>query len=126
MKRIVTAIVLSVVLVGSLVSMAAAVKDKSSSQVPDLEGKTILVMFGSNPFPLTPTDNPSIRLVGEREFLVIPSSETDEPTFDRWVPLESVTSLMVFDNMEEAVKYRDSRYMRRRGSRPDRANEDGN
>jgi len=108
MKRIATAAVLCTILVGSLASIAA-INAGSPSGIPDLEGKTVIV----NP-RMSPTENVTLGVIGERQFLVMPSKGDDGLTYDHWIPLDSVSMLMVFDNTEDAVKYH-ARFSRPRG-----------
>jgi hypothetical protein len=35
----------------------------------------------------------------------MPHKDDDGLTYDVWIPLDRVSGLMVFDNMEDAVKY---------------------
>ena len=98
MKRTATAAVLCTILVGALVSVAA-INPSSPSGIPDLEGKTVI--YGRS----LPTQDVTLGVIGERQFLVMPHKDDDGLTCDFWIPLDSVSALMVFDNMEDAVKY---------------------
>ena len=109
MKRTATATVLGIILVGSIASIAA-INAGSPSGIPDLDGKTVII--GRPGF--TPTQEVSLEVIGERQFLVVPRKGDDGLTYDYWTPLDSVGSLLVFDDMEDAVKYR-GRYSRTRG-----------
>jgi hypothetical protein len=98
MKRTATVAVLCTILVGALVSVAA-INAGSPSGIPDLEGKTVIYLRSP------PTQDVTLGVIGERQFLVMPHKDDDGLTYDFWLPLDSVSALMVFDNMEDAVKY---------------------
>ena len=101
MKRTATKSTLGVILVGSIAAVAA-IKADSPTSVPDLDGKTVIVFSGPR---LGPTENLKVSAIGERRFIVIPLKEDDGLTREYWTPLDSVESLLVFDDMETAVKY---------------------
>ena len=100
MNRTATAAVLCTILVGALASIAA-INASSPSGIPDLEGKTVII--GRPGLP--PIQDVTLGVIGERQFLVMPHKDDDGLTYDFWLPLDSVSALMVFDNMEDAVKY---------------------
>ena len=108
MKRTATATVLGIILVGAIASIAA-INAGSSSVVPDLKGKTVII--GRPGF--TPTQEVSLGVIGDRQFLVTAREGDDGVTYDLWTPLDSVSSLLVFENMEDAVTY-GGRYSRTR------------
>ena len=101
MKRIATTSALIVILVGT-VAAVAAIKADSPSGVPDLTGKTVIVQCGPK---LPPVENVKVSVIGERRFIVIPLKRDDGLAMEYWTPIDSVNSLMVFDDMEAAVKY---------------------
>lgn len=101
MKHITTATILSIILVGTLASIAA-IKDKSPASIPDLEGK-IVIPETENSWP--PIENVKLGVIGDRQFIVLPMKRDDGTSFDRWIQLESVYGFKVFDKMEDAVKY---------------------
>ena len=118
MKRNVTATVFGIILVGVLASIAA-VSAGSPSGVPDLKGKTVI--FDSvNP----PTENLTLGVIGEREFVVLRLKRDDGLSFEAWKPLENVSTLMVFDSMEDAVKYRAGFSRARRSGSADQETEE--
>ena len=71
----------------------------TSSIVPDLKGKTVIIDTG---FP--PVENVTLGVIGEREFVIVPITRDDGTAFDYWKPLESIHHLEVFDSMEKAAE----------------------
>lgn len=114
MTRTATVAVLCAILVGALASIAA-INASSPSGIPDLEGKSVVIVREGYPvtaFP--PAQDVTLSVIGERQFLVCPRNGDDGLAYDNWIPLDSVSGLMVFENMEDAIKYR-ARYSRARG-----------
>ena len=105
MKRIATAATICLVLVGLLASIAATNADAPSS-VSHFEGKTVIVQGGPT---LPPAENVRYGEVGKREFLVVPLTRDDGASFDYWLPLDRVSSLLVFNSMEDAFEYLNKR-----------------
>ena len=103
MKRTATATVLGIILVGSIASIAA-INAGSSSVVPDLKGKSVIIDVG---YP--PTENVTLGVIGKREFIVVPIKRDDGTSYEHWRPLDSVDSLSVYDSMEEATKVANQR-----------------
>ena len=113
MKRTATAAVLGIILVGSIASIAA-INAGSSSVVPDLKGKTVIIDRG---YP--PTENVTLGVIGKREFIVVPVKRDDGSSCDYWKPLDSVSSFQVYDSMEEATKaFNQQQGRRQRSSQP--------
>ena len=105
MKRTATATVLGIILVGAIASIAA-INVGSSSVVPDLKGKSVIL---NDEVGLPPVENVRLGVIGEREFIVIPVKQDDGSSYERWAPLDSVSSLSVYDSMEEATKVANQR-----------------
>ena len=109
MKRTATAAVLCTILVGTAASIAA-VNASSPAGIPDLEGKTVVLLRPTYPL----AQDVTLGVIGERQFLVMPRKGDDGLAYDYWIPLDSVSGLMVFDDMEDAAKYQ-ARFSRTRG-----------
>ena len=112
MKRTATATVLGVILVGAIASIAA-VNAGSSSVVPDLKGKTVVIVRPGYPL----AQDVTLGVIGERQFLVMPNKGDDGLAHDYWIPLDSISGLRVFENMEDAAKYQAARVDRYGGIR---------
>ena len=106
MKRTATATVLGIILVGAIASIAA-INTGSPPGVPELKGRAV-ILNATDRYP-PPAENVRYGIIGKREFIVVPVKRDDGTSCDYWKPLDEVTSLRVFDNMEEAVKYHNAR-----------------
>ena len=116
MKHLTTTIILGIIVAGSLASLAA-IKRESPSQIPDLEGKVVIIHQVSTQSDVAPTENVTLGVVGSRQFMVVPLKPDEGSSHDLWVPLENVRTLRVFDNMEDAVKYKNRQSDNIRASR---------
>ncbi|MHB8974236.1 MAG: hypothetical protein ACYC4N_27700 [Pirellulaceae bacterium] len=91
MKHLTTTIILGIIVAGSLASLAA-IKRESPSQIPDLEGKVVIIDQASTQSDLAPTENVTLGVVGSRQFMVVPLKPDEGSAYGLWVPLENVTS----------------------------------
>ena len=105
MKRTATATVSGLILVGAIASIAA-IQAGSSSVVPDLKGKSVIL---NDRVGFPPVENVRLGVIGDREFIVIPVQRDDGSSYEQWAPLDSVSTLSVYDSMEEATKVANQR-----------------
>jgi type II secretion system protein G len=113
MTRTATGTIVGIVLVGLIVSVAA-VNNRPSSGIPDLNGKTV-ILDSVNP----PTANLTLGVIGERQFVVLRHKRDDGLSFEYWKPLESLDSFYVFNSMEDALAFRKQEKPRQRPEEKD-------
>ncbi|MCA9213973.1 MAG: hypothetical protein KDB27_12965 [Planctomycetales bacterium] len=99
MNRLIPMAILTVVLLGTYMSMAAT-NSGPSPQEAGLSGKAVIVEREG--WYIGVKQNVRIETVGTKDFIVVPMTQDDSKTYDYWMPLDEIVGLKVFDKLNDA------------------------
>lgn len=103
MKRVYVGVLVLVVGIGVYVSMGATAQTHPKDP-RNMTGK--VVVFNHEGWSETTSDSVRFHTVGGSDFLVFGRPKTDTLQYDCWLPLNKITSIYVFDTMDDAIARR--------------------